>query len=148
MVALRPSCLPGHQGVTILSRMGSQAANNASPTAKKSLSVHGTESPAIGGACVLEAEVEGISDTLRRLQRVCFLRCCCRVDTEGRRLNHGTAEPSLQTWELSCSDRCVSKYMQVHDLVGNELSKSVFRSVLEQQRALEHAINSSPFLSA
>lgn len=141
-----PLYLPGKRGATVLSRMGFQGPTDDSPAGKSSLLIRGTQYPAISGACVLEAEVGGISDTLRRIQRVCFLRCCCRADAEGRRPSPGTTEPSLQTWELSCSDRCVSKYMQVHSLVGTELARSVFKPVLEQQEVLEQSVVPSSFL--
>ncbi|OEH75932.1 hypothetical protein cyc_06028 [Cyclospora cayetanensis] len=78
---------------------------------------------------VLLAEVTGVTDSLSRIQRNCFYRCCCRIADTGETKTKAHSEPNLQIWEKSCSDRCVSKHLQTHKLVGEELAKVYQESV-------------------
>ncbi|KAL8274553.1 hypothetical protein Esti_001519 [Eimeria stiedai] len=87
------------------------------PAAEEEYSFSGTE--------VLLAEAAGVTDSLKRVQRVCFSRCCCRAGDkrEKKRSSGHTSEPQLQVWEKACSDRCISKHFQTHALVGQELQR-------------------------
>ncbi|CDJ38750.1 hypothetical protein, conserved [Eimeria tenella] len=70
----------------------------------------------------LVAGITGLTDSLNRMQQLCFSRCCCRVGPQGEVLLRGPPEPHLEVWEKACVDRCVSKHMQTHQLVGAELA--------------------------
>lgn len=88
------------------------------------------------GTQVLLAEVAGVTDCLSRIQRACFSRCCCRIGDNGEKKINAHSEPHLQTWEKSCSDRCVSKHIQAHELVGQQLAK-IFNVEQQQQKGEE-----------
>uniref|UniRef100_A0A0G4FYK8 Mitochondrial import inner membrane translocase subunit n=1 Tax=Chromera velia CCMP2878 TaxID=1169474 RepID=A0A0G4FYK8_9ALVE len=66
---------------------------------------------AVGAAIV---EVQGVSDMFTRMQRACFAKCI-----------PGAKESNLNFGEVSCVDRCVNKYVDVHTLVGSKLQESM-----------------------
>ncbi|CBZ52842.1 mitochondrial import inner membrane translocase subunit tim10 [Neospora caninum Liverpool] len=56
------------------------------------------------------AEIEGFADVVSRCIGTCYTRCL-----------HKHADVSLDVAEMSCTDRCVEKYFQVHALVGDTM---------------------------
>lgn len=86
---------------------------------------------------VLVAQITGVTDSLSRIQQACFFRCCCRIDEKGEKTIRAHSEAQLQTWEKSCSDRCVSKHIQTHELVGEELAKILSLNQQPQQKGEE-----------
>lgn len=56
------------------------------------------------------AEVLGMADMYKRMQDACWVKCTATV-------NDGT----LSAGEISCIDRCVNKYSEVHGIVGQHL---------------------------
>ena len=60
----------------------------------------------ISQADIAVGEFKGMMDTFAKLQSISYQRCVASV-----------ADPSLQVGEQSCTDRCVSKYMDVRSNV-------------------------------
>ncbi len=58
-------------------------------------------------------EMKGLADTYQRLSESCYRKCIPSVK-----------EAALGVAEISCVDRCVSKYLDVHALVGVTLNSS------------------------
>ena len=52
----------------------------------------------------------GMADCFQKLTDSCYTKCIPNVK-----------EATLQAGEQSCVDRCVSKYLDVHQIVGKEL---------------------------
>ncbi len=55
-------------------------------------------------------EMKGLADTFSRMSESCYKKCIPNVK-----------EGALAVGEMSCIDRCVSKYLDVHALVGTQL---------------------------
>ncbi|CAD7971108.1 unnamed protein product [Amoebophrya sp. A25] len=66
--------------------------------------------PQLSPAEVAVAEMKGMADCFSKLQSSCYLKCIPNVK-----------ESALSPGEQSCVDRCVSKYLDVHQVVGKEL---------------------------
>ncbi|PFH33300.1 putative inner membrane translocase subunit TIM10 [Besnoitia besnoiti] len=56
------------------------------------------------------AEIQGFADVVARCVGTCYTRCL-----------HRHPDASLEVAEMSCTDRCVSKYVSVHQLVGETM---------------------------
>jgi import inner membrane translocase subunit TIM10 len=59
---------------------------------------------------VAVAEMKGLADTFARMSESCYEKCIPNVK-----------EAALAMGEMSCIDRCVSKYLDVHAVVGQQL---------------------------
>jgi len=59
------------------------------------------------------AEMKGMADTFSRMSESCYKKCIPNVK-----------EGALAIGEMSCVDRCVSKYLDVHALVGQQLNSA------------------------
>ena len=59
------------------------------------------------------AEMKGMADTFARMSEGCYKKCIPNVK-----------EGALAVGEMSCVDRCVSKYLDVHALVGQQLNSA------------------------
>ena len=64
----------------------------------------------VSPAQVAIAEMRGLADTFARLSESCYKKCIPNVK-----------EGALGVGEMSCVDRCVSKYLDTHALVGSHL---------------------------
>ncbi|KAK1935879.1 putative mitochondrial transport complex Tim10 [Babesia divergens] len=64
-------------------------------------------------ANVAVAELVGMADMLRRMRESCWTKCIASIRDE--RLDSG---------EQSCVDRCVSKFLDVHTLIGSRLQEA------------------------
>lgn len=62
-----------------------------------------------------------------KMAATCFEKCASRKHKEN----------DLALGEMSCSDRCVSKYMEAHDKVGITLQKANEAQVKQQQNLME-----------
>ena len=100
------------------------AAPQPPPTSAASPDLEGSSTYFSKGE-VLAASVSGVTDTLSRMQRLCFSRCCCSYTRAAFK------EPQLEVYEKACTDRCISKHMQTHELVGLHLAR--FHSPLSPQ---------------
>ena len=58
-------------------------------------------------------EMKGLADTYLRMSESCYRKCIPSVK-----------EAALAVGEMSCVDRCVSKYLDVHALVGSTLNST------------------------
>ena len=64
----------------------------------------------VSPAQVAIAEMKGLADTFSRMSQSCYRKCIPNVK-----------EAALAVGEMSCVDRCVSKYLDVHAVVGSQL---------------------------
>jgi mitochondrial import inner membrane translocase subunit TIM10 len=55
-------------------------------------------------------EMKGLADTFSRMSETCYKKCIPSVK-----------EAALAMGEISCVDRCVNKYLDVHALIGTQL---------------------------
>ncbi|BAM39376.1 Tim10 [Theileria orientalis] len=62
---------------------------------------------------VAVAELVGMADMLRRMRDSCWNKCISSVKN-----------PQLDVGEISCTDRCVNKYLDIHTQVGFQLQKT------------------------
>mmetsp|Transcript_8405 Transcript_8405/g.17342 ORF Transcript_8405/g.17342 Transcript_8405/m.17342 type:complete len:81 (+) Transcript_8405:131-373(+) len=60
-----------------------------------------------------ETELRAITDMYNRMQEKCFTKCIHRIKKD----------PDLAVGEMACVDRCVAKYLEVHDKVGEVYQK-------------------------
>ncbi|KAF7639049.1 zf-Tim10_DDP domain-containing protein [Meloidogyne graminicola] len=60
---------------------------------------------------VADLEIEMMTDTYRRMTQSCQSKC----------INTSYREPELLKGEAVCLDRCLSKYLDVHDRLGKLL---------------------------
>ncbi|CTQ40766.1 Mitochondrial import inner membrane translocase subunit Tim10 [Babesia microti strain RI] len=58
------------------------------------------------------AEVKGMADMFKRIQDVCWNKCIS-----------STKDAMLNPGEASCLDRCVFKYISVHQMTGKHLQE-------------------------
>ncbi|CAD7932576.1 unnamed protein product [Amoebophrya sp. A120] len=70
--------------------------------------------PQLSQAEIAVAEMKGMADCFSKLQSSCYAKCIPNVK-----------EPTLSAGEQSCVDRCVSKYLDVHQIVGKELAQAM-----------------------
>jgi import inner membrane translocase subunit TIM10 len=63
---------------------------------------------------VAVAEMRGLADTFARMSETCWKKCI-----------PGIKESALSVGEMSCTDRCVSKFLDVHAMIGTELNTSM-----------------------
>ncbi|PIO74368.1 Tim10/DDP family zinc finger [Teladorsagia circumcincta] len=63
-------------------------------------------------AMVAELEMEMMSDMYRRMTAACQEKCIARTFKEGE----------LTKGEAVCLDRCVAKYLDVHEKLGKRLT--------------------------
>mmetsp|Transcript_79224 Transcript_79224/g.183847 ORF Transcript_79224/g.183847 Transcript_79224/m.183847 type:complete len:97 (-) Transcript_79224:226-516(-) len=68
------------------------------------------QAPQVSPAEMLVAEMKGMADCFARMTTSCYSKCIANV-----------REEKLGVGEMSCVDRCVSKYIDVHAKVGTEL---------------------------
>mmetsp|Transcript_58011 Transcript_58011/g.93923 ORF Transcript_58011/g.93923 Transcript_58011/m.93923 type:complete len:95 (+) Transcript_58011:92-376(+) len=72
------------------------------------------QGPQVTPAEMLIAEMKGMADCFSRMTVSCYGKCIANVKEE-----------KLQVGEMSCVDRCVGKYLDVHAKVGTELQGAV-----------------------
>jgi len=73
---------------------------------------------------VQELEIEMMTDMYARLTAACHKKC---IPPKYR-------EPDLQKGEAVCIDRCVAKYLEVHERIGNKLTELSMKDQEFQQR--------------
>ncbi|KAL3124115.1 hypothetical protein niasHT_004704 [Heterodera trifolii] len=81
---------------------------------------------------VADLEIEMMTDMYRRMTKSCQEKC---VDTHYR-------EADFTKGESVCLDRCVSKYLEVHDRLGKlltQMTQQDDRAVQQQQQNLAAA---------
>ena len=66
---------------------------------------------------VAVAEMRGLADTFSKMSETCYRKCIPNVK-----------ESALTVGEMSCIDRCVSKFMDVHAAIGAELNSNMQKS--------------------
>ncbi len=75
-----------------------------------------------------ELEIEMMADMYNRMTSACQKKCIAASYGEG----------DLSKGESVCLDRCVAKYLEVHDNLGKKLTeKSMQDQQLQQQQAAE-----------
>jgi import inner membrane translocase subunit TIM10 len=62
---------------------------------------------------VQDLEVEMMSDMYNRMMLVCHDKCISKKYTE----------PDVSKGEAVCLDRCVAKFLEIHDRVGRKLTQ-------------------------
>mmetsp|Transcript_6222 Transcript_6222/g.14101 ORF Transcript_6222/g.14101 Transcript_6222/m.14101 type:complete len:96 (-) Transcript_6222:62-349(-) len=70
--------------------------------------------PQASPAEMMVAELKGLTDIFSRMQVSCYSKCIANVKEE-----------RLSVGEMSCVDRCVNKFMDVHQKVGTELQNAM-----------------------
>jgi import inner membrane translocase subunit TIM10 len=60
------------------------------------------------------AEMKGLADTFAKMSDTCWKKCIPHVK-----------EGALTVGEMSCTDRCVSKFLDTHAMIGVELNSSM-----------------------
>jgi len=73
---------------------------------------------------VQELEIEMMTDMYARLTSACHKKC---IPPKYR-------EADLQKGEAVCIDRCVAKYLEVHERIGNKLTELSMKDQEFQQR--------------
>lgn len=73
---------------------------------------------------VQELEIEMMTDMYARLTAACHKKC---IPPKYR-------EADLQKGEAVCIDRCVAKYLEVHERIGNKLTELSMKDQEFQQR--------------
>eukprot|EP00439_Symbiodinium_sp_Y106_P045299 s2363_g5.t1 len=68
------------------------------------------QQPQVSPVDMMVAEMKGMADIFFRMQASCYNKCIASVKDE-----------KLSVGEMSCVDRCVNKFMDVHSKVGAEL---------------------------
>lgn len=72
----------------------------------------------VSPAEVAVAEMRGLADTFSKMSETCYGKCIPNVK-----------ESALTVAEMSCTDRCVSKYLDVHSMIGSELNSNMQKAV-------------------
>jgi len=78
---------------------------------------------------VQDLEIEMMTDMYARLTSACHKKC---IPPKYR-------EPDLQKGESVCIDRCVAKYLEVHERIGKKLTEISMRDQAAQQQAMAAA---------
>lgn len=71
---------------------------------------------------VQEVELEMMSDLYNRLTNVCHRKC----------ISSNYAEGELGKGEAVCIDRCVAKYLDIHDRIGKKLQNMQSEEIAKQ----------------
>ncbi|KPM03632.1 mitochondrial import inner membrane translocase subunit Tim10-like protein [Sarcoptes scabiei] len=80
---------------------------------------------------ISELEMEMVADMYNRLTRACRLKCIVRKYKDS----------DLSKGESVCIDRCVAKYLDIHDKIGKKLTslskidEEAAKKLQEQQEA-------------
>mmetsp|Transcript_54269 Transcript_54269/g.141416 ORF Transcript_54269/g.141416 Transcript_54269/m.141416 type:complete len:87 (-) Transcript_54269:100-360(-) len=82
--------------------------------------------PQVSPGEMMVAEMKGMADCFARMTTCCYGKCIANV-----------REEKMSVGEMSCVDRCVSKYIDVHARVGTELQNS-----MGQQQAAQPEVTS------
>nr|ACO11654.1 Mitochondrial import inner membrane translocase subunit Tim10 [Caligus rogercresseyi] len=75
---------------------------------------------------VQELEIEMMTDMYARLTKACHKKC---IPPKYR-------EAELQKGESVCIDRCVAKYLEVHERIGKKLTEISTKDQQFQERAM------------
>ena len=67
------------------------------------------------------------TDLFNKIAKTCFNKCASRKHRE----------EDLALGEMSCSDRCVAKYLEAQEKVGIVLQKANEAQVAQQQQIME-----------
>lgn len=67
------------------------------------------------------------TDLFNKIARTCFSKCASRKHRE----------EDLALGEMSCTDRCVAKYLEAQEKVGVVLQKANEAQALQQQQMVE-----------
>lgn len=73
---------------------------------------------------VQEVELEMMSDLYNRMTTVCHKKC----------IPPKYMEPELGKGEAVCIDRCVAKYLDIHERIGKKLQNMQAEEVARQQK--------------
>ena len=68
-----------------------------------------------------------LQDLFNKIASTCFQKCASRKHRE----------PDLALGEMTCTDRCVSKYLEAQQLVGQVLQKANEAQAAQQQNMME-----------
>ena len=74
-------------------------------------------------------EMEGMTDMFARMRDLCFDKCLC--------IKHVFPDADLNVGEMSCTDRCAGKFMEVQTRVGQGMQQ------LQQEQAAQQAAMSA-----
>mmetsp|Transcript_15885 Transcript_15885/g.32549 ORF Transcript_15885/g.32549 Transcript_15885/m.32549 type:complete len:103 (+) Transcript_15885:135-443(+) len=72
-----------------------------------------------------KTEMEMYTDLFNKIASVCFAKCA----------NRKHKEPDLSLGEMTCTDRCVSKYLEGQQLIGVVLQKANEEQARQQMAA-------------
>ncbi|KAG7342219.1 Tim10/DDP family zinc finger domain containing protein [Nitzschia inconspicua] len=72
-----------------------------------------------------KTELEMYTDLFNKIAASCFQKCASRRHKE----------PDLSLGEMTCTDRCVSKYLEGQQLIGMVLQKANEEQLQQQQAA-------------
>lgn len=72
-----------------------------------------------------KTEMEMYTDLFNKIASSCFTKCASRKHKE----------PDLSLGEMTCTDRCVSKYLEGQQLIGGVLQRANEEQLQQQQAA-------------
>ena len=76
-----------------------------------------------------KTEMEMYTDLFNKIAASCFQKCASRRHRE----------PDLSLGEMTCTDRCVAKYLEGQQIIGIVLQKANEEQVQQQQAAAQMA---------
>lgn len=79
---------------------------------------------------IAKTEMEMYTDLFNKIASSCFHKCASRKHKE----------PDLSLGEMTCTDRCVSKYLEGQQIVGAVLQQANEQQ-LQQQQAMQQMQN-------